>query len=419
MAVEKNQGLNGKRLAVIGGNNIMKEVSSFARANGLTVVSFAKSPKSAGHSFSDEKCYVDCTDPDLMLPLMKEKKIDAVLAFSGEQLLRKNVGWLSRSGYYYYATQAQWDVLMNKHHFKRAAAEYGIPTIPEYPVDPVRGTADVETFPVVVKPADNGGSSGVSICYDEESLTKAIRYALENSVTGDLLCEKYLTGEYFQFEVWMQDGKAYYPYVKERAFYPPIGSYPPQPYVDFYPSSALDLVSECLFSKLESMLLSLGVRNGSCMFQGFIEDGIPYIMDVAFRLSGGMDFKIVQTEKDVDLIASHIQFAFTNRFGTDFSGLCTPWQHAYAVVCLGLKNGTIASIGGLDAVREQPWVFDVLLHYKIGDHITSSGKFSQTGVRLFLEADDKGQLVRRIREITGMLDVRDENGSSMLLDPAF
>ena len=139
-------------------------------------------------------------------------------------------------------------------------------------------------------------------------------------------------------------------------------------------------------------------------------------MDVAFRLSGNMDFKIVQKEKHVDLISAHIQQAFTNRFGGDLSALMEPWRHTYAVVCIGLKNGTVASFEGLDAIESKPWIFDSFCHYKIGDHVTTSGQFSQTAIRLFLEADDRDQLRQRVNEIKGALDVKNENGESMLLD---
>lgn len=407
--------IRGKRLAVIGGNNIMQEVSEFARANGLTVATFAKSPRSAGHRFSDEPYYVDCKDPAVMLPLLREKNIDGVLAFSGEKLLRQNVGWLSRSGYHYYCTETQWDILMNKRHFKEYAARFGIPAVPEYPVDTERCTAEPGRYPVAVKPADNGGSSGVSICPDRESLTQAIRLALENSATGEVLCEKFLEGDYFQFEVWMQDGQPFFPYVKERIFYPPIGNLPTQPYIDIYPSSAKDLVADRLFAGTEAMLGELGVRNGSCMFQGIIEDGIPYIMDVAFRLSGGMDFKVVREETGVDLIASHILLALTGRFGGDLAALREPWKQCYAIVCIGLKNGRIASFEGLDAIAEKPWVFDCFTHYKPGDTITSSGRFSQTAVRLFLKAESREKLGDYVGEIAKLLDVKNEDGESMLL----
>lgn len=67
-------GFEGKRLAVIGGNTVMEEVRQFADKTGLKVIAVAKSRLSSVHRYSDEPCYADSTEPEVMLPLLKEKK---------------------------------------------------------------------------------------------------------------------------------------------------------------------------------------------------------------------------------------------------------------------------------------------------------------------------------------------------------
>ena len=94
-----SEGINGKQIAVIGGNNIMEEVCRFAKRNNITVVTIAGSAASPAHRYSDKQYFADCSDPLVMIPLLKENKIDAIVAISGEKMQRKIVDWIFQSGY--------------------------------------------------------------------------------------------------------------------------------------------------------------------------------------------------------------------------------------------------------------------------------------------------------------------------------
>ena len=54
--------LKGKRLAVFGANNVVDEVTAFARQHGIVLVSVGNVPEAPMHKVSDEHYYLDCTD---------------------------------------------------------------------------------------------------------------------------------------------------------------------------------------------------------------------------------------------------------------------------------------------------------------------------------------------------------------------
>lgn len=291
--VGKQQGLRGKRLLVIYGGQIAKEVNTCAEKYGIKVICFKPSKYSI---FALLYYAINKIIPQLMVCLVKARRIDGILLIRGERLIRRSISWLSRSAY----------------------------------------------------PSVNNG--------------------------------------------------------------------PPQPFIDFYPSVNRDIVEACLFDKIEKLMASLDIKNGSCMFQGIIDQGIPYIMDTAYRLSGGMDYRVVEEETSVGLIEAHILYALSNRFGHDFSRLREPYHQAYAILCIGLKNGTIAKIEGLDEISNKPYVFSLHQHYNIGHQVKTSGLFSQTGIRVFLTDTDRDKLKADIKEILGILRVDDAKGRSLLLD---
>lgn len=407
------ESLKGKRLAVFGANNVTEEVTAFARRHGIVLVSVGNIPEAPMHQVSDEQYYLDCTDEAVMLPFFKEKRIDGLLSCSGEMVIRKSVGWMAKTGFNYIATPHQWDVLMNKQHFKEACIRYGIPAIPSFRLE----DEDIP-FPVIVKPVDNGGSFGITVCHDRTEMKEAIAKAIKNSTVGEYLCEKFLEGPYFQFEIWRQNGKSYFPYTKGRVFYPAIGQSPCQPFIDLYPSPEADIIST-LYQPMSRLFDDLGVSNGSCMFQGIISNGVPYIMDNAFRLSGGMDFRVVREDKGIDLVACYMQHALAGKFGEDFSTLNSQFSSLsshYATICIGLKNGHIHSIRGIEDVKQLPYVYSLYQYYHEGDTMKYSGLFLQVLCRIFVKADNNVELKQHINSILNILEVEDENGHSLLLD---
>ena len=403
--------LEGKRLAVFGANNVIKEVTRFAKANEIILISVGNAPEAEMHKVSDEQYYIDCTDETAVKQLFDEKQIDGLLSCSGEAVIRRSVGFIERMGITYFATAHQWDILMNKQKFKEYASRFGIKKIPDY--DPMSPDID---FPVIVKPVDNGGSFGIRVCNNRQELEKAVEYAKENSLSGHVICEKFIDGDYFQLEIWRQNGKSYFPYTKERLFYAAVGDSPQQPFADIYPSTHHDLIAQELYAPMSEMFDELGVDNGSCMFQGIICDGYPYIMDTAFRLSGGMDFRVVEKDKGVDLVGSHMEYALTGKFGGDFSALSRPLNMSYATLCIGLKNGKIGKIIGLDKVSQKPYVYSLFTYYAEGEEMKYSGLFLQVLSRIFICGKDIYEVKRHMAEILQMIEVYDENVERMLRD---
>lgn len=406
-----NEALKGKRLAVFGANNVIEEVTRFARENEIVLISVGNVPDTAMHKVSQEQYYIDCTNEAAVKQLFAQEHIDGLLSCSGEAVIRHSVGFIEGMGIRYFATAHQWDILMNKQKFKEYASHFGIKKIPDY--DPMSKDID---FPVIVKPVDNGGSFGIRICNTYQELSEAVEYAREYSLSGNVICEKFIEGDYFQFEIWRQNGKSYFPYTKERLFYDAVGDSPQQPFADIYPSTSDALIMRELYAPMSQIFDSLGVDNGSCMFQGLIWNGYPYIMDTAFRLSGGMDFRVVEKDKGVDLVGSHMEYALTGKFGGDFSALSRPLNMSYATLCIGLKNGIIGKIIGLDKVSQKPYVYSLFTYYAEGDEMKYSGLFLQVLSRIFIRGKDIYEVKRHMAEIIQMIEVYDENGEPMLRD---
>lgn len=409
--------LSKKRLLVIGGNNVIDEISRFAKNNGVILISASNTKSSNIHTVSDEQYYVDVTDHDAMKELIRAKRIDGVFSCSSEEVVPHSIEYLSELGLPCYTTLPVWNTLMNKRHLKDTCDKYGIDTIPEYHVN--QETLQIEdnlSYPVVVKPVDSGSSAGLTVCYNKGQLLPALSFAKRKSKSGNLLIEKFVDAPFYQLEVYLKSGTPHLGYTKERVFYPAIPSCAPQPFLDIYPSSYNDRIEKEFFAKFSKLLVDLGIHDGSVQIQGLITDQHVYAMDVAYRLSGGMDYRPVAKERGINIVEQYLAYSITGEWGGDFSRCDEPFEHIYVTICVGLKNGLIKQISGLDIIKELPYVYDVFQYYQEGDKMTESGRFKQTLCRIFIQEKDKVTAMGRVSQVMNRITVTDGNGGSLLLN---
>ena len=89
---------------------------------------------------------------------------------------------------------------------------------------------------------------------------------------------------------------------------------------------------------------------------------------------------------------------------------------SYATLCIGLKNGIIGKIIGLDKVSQKPYVYSLFTYYAEGDEMKYSGLFLQVLSRIFIRGKDIYEVKRHMAEIIQMIEVYNENGEPMLRD---
>lgn len=417
------QGLKGKRLLVLGGNTICKEMREYADRYGVTLITAGNDPHALAHRYSDEQHYFDVADKDLLQSFVKDKHIDGILSFTSETLLGKTIQTVVDTGLPYHYSQERWDTLMDKVRFKEAALRHGVSVLRPLTITDA-ALLLTEGKKVVVKPTRAGGSFGITVCDRVGMLDEAIRTARKYSSDGSFFIERFLEGDYFQFEIWCSGGKRYMAYTKDRVNYPAEPGCARQPYCDIYPSARHDLYNKVFFGPLCSLFDEIGLTDGSVQFQGIIEappqpspngEGVPYIMDVAYRISGGMDFKVPMHAKGVDLVAGQMDYALTGKWMEDLKTLQTSLKGRLMTLSPGIRNGRIASVEGVEAIKALPYVYDYFQYYEEGEDFHNLGNFLQVFCRIFIEGTSREDLSAKAAEVMSLLRITDESGQDMLL----
>lgn len=179
------------------------------------------------------------------------------------------------------------DKLAMKDYF----SERGIP-VPRY--RPVESSGDLKNliagrgYPHIVKPVDSRGARGVLRLTEEVDLGWAFEQARSHSPSGRVMAEEYLEGPQVSTESLVIGGEActtgfsdrnyeflekYAPHIIENG-----GDLP-----SFLPEADQKKIRELVSGAVRSLGIENGVVKGDIVLSG----GEPYIIELAFRMSGG------------------------------------------------------------------------------------------------------------------------------------
>jgi len=143
-------------------------------------------------------------------------------------------------------------------------------------------------YPLVLKPVDSRGARGVLRILPGLDLKWAYERALDNSPTSRVMVERYLSGPQVSTESIVLNGRAYtlgfsdrnYEYLERYAPYivENGGELP-----SFLPQETQQAVCELV----EKAALTMGITEGVVKGDIVVHDGLPHVIELAARLSGG------------------------------------------------------------------------------------------------------------------------------------
>ena len=348
-----NSQLKGKKLLILGGAPNEIPIIERAQSFGVYVIvsdMYTDRNVSPGKDNADEYWDISWSDVDALAEKCVECGVDGVLGGFSEIKVESLIQLCTRLGFPCYVNQEQLAITRNKVLFKRECAKYGVPTIKEY-----SSKDDVDEYPVIVKPVDRAGSIGVGIAWNKKELDEAYETAVEKSLSGNVIIEKYITDsteidahyavsngeislmvldDIIQAKGNQEDSK-----VVQSAW--------------MYPSKYQDKFLSSVDFTLRDMIRGMGINDGTIFFSGFANnDGDFSFFECGFRLWGEQEFNYDYLQSGVnylDLYIYHALLGSTNDIPRntdlvpDLKGV---------EINLYVKGGEIKTIKGLDVIRD-------------------------------------------------------------------
>ena len=412
-----NKGIMEKRLLILGGMRISCEIVRKAKEMGVFTIVADYNPieLSPAKVIADEALNLNVIDVDAVVKTIKDKRIDGVIVGFNDMLLPYYAEICQKAKLPCYGTKEQFELLISKNRYKALCREFGVPTIPEYSID----DEDI-VYPVLVKPVDNSGSRGITICHNRQDLLKAVEIGRKASKTGQVLIERYMDGPEVTVFWTFQDGNHYLSALGNRHVkYNQGHDVIPLPVGYTFPSVFLPKYRKEVEENCKRMFRHIGIKNGMMFMQCKVENSTCYVYDLGFRLTGSLEYKILERVCGYNPLEMMIEFALTGQMGKEsvadkaYPQFNTP---AFNVSCL-CAPGMIKDITGIDKVRKFPEVEDVVVAHAPGEIITEQmkGLLAQITVRVLGSVTNKNDLFPIMQEINNTIRIIGNDGKNLLL----
>lgn len=407
--------LAGKKLLILGAYSTEIEIIDAAKELGLyTIVTDNHDnwDDAPAKYESNEALNISWSDINALKDYCEKEDVDGVLSgFSENRVLQGEL--LSRAiNKPFYADGADLDTILDKLKFKKACADAGLVVPRKYCID------DEVEFPVIVKPADNGGSRGITICYTKEDLSLAYEKAILFSKNKKVVIEEYINADdvmvFFNVHNGIADFSAMCDRIMvrfdERITQLPVGY--------MYPSKHINTFITYNLKKFKKLIYDLRIKNGLIAFQSFVRgnDVIPF--DPTYRLDGTTSYHITDKCTGVNSLKMLISYSLTGKMGDDeyISTHENPFFKKYCFqLPVLLKSGTIAHIEGIDRIREMDDVIHVRQLLFVGDQLDKKADFSQMLCRIHMVSDSLSDIEKNISDIFDYLKVYGRNNEDLIL----
>ncbi len=403
----------GKKLLVLGATRLMAEIVREAQRYGAYVIVVDYNEEAPAKSIADEKLLLDATDVEGLSEYVLKNNVDGILTGFADSLLPAYIQLCAKTNRPCYLTEQMLKLSTDKNYFKQLCRRFQISTIREYNAE-----EKITNFPLIVKPVDNSGSRGISICENASQLQDGIQTALACSKSKSILIEDYLLYPESTVFYYFIEGKPYLISVSDRHVAYIRDGFVRLPTGYTFNSGKMNWFYETVHPKFSEMFKFMGVRNGLIFIQGFLtdDDFIPY--EAGFRLTGSLEYRIFEKMYQANTLGILIDYALNGNTedildGTDF---VNNDRKAYNLSVL-IKPGKIEKIVGIDEVCAHNNVLSSFNTYETGDVLpeNSWGKLAQIGLRFFYYGDDA-----TCEEILSLVDhhlhVFNEHGDDLIIN---
>ena len=404
--------LSGKKLLILGAYESEAEIVREAKRLGIyTIVTDNHTDWSMAPAkyVADEAWDISWSDIELLSKKCMEEKIDGCLAGFSERRVGCAQQLCNVLGLPFYSDGARLDIIFDKCKFKNACRECNIRVPKEYDL------AEGVKYPVIVKPVDNGGTKGITICYSDEQLDKACDTAKSLSDSGKITIEEYLTSDEAVIYYYVQNGNAVFVAMCDRYVYKQKDRVQlPTAYV--FPSRYTKRSFESIDKKIQNLFKRLGVANGAMFLQAFVVDGEPVIYEPGYRLNGARENYILSAVNGIDSMDMLINYSLLRSMADyDIVAKNDPYLHGKYGCKLSplIGLGKIADIRGMDRIADLPSVVKVVYNNNIGDEI-DDGKMGT--LQQVIVEDSLERLKDTIDFIQDNVEYVDSNGKSMMLE---
>ena len=299
------------KIAVIGANYQYLSFYKQAKALGYEIYSFARAcDDNPCWEIADHHYDLAFKDKEKILEICKQEGVQGVTTFLLESALPCMYYVAEGLGSPCNSKECQ-ALTANKYTMREQMRKCGV-SIPAYQAIKSKSEKIDIPFPVIVKPADSGGSRGVTLVNNQEELDAALDRAFVYSANQTVMIEQFIVGREFSIESISFKGKHYVlqitdkvtteaPYFVELAHHQPA---------DLTLKQRTDIANLTI-----QMLNALKIENSAGHTEIKMDaNGVPYVIEMGPRMGGDyISSDLVRLSTGYDFVKGVLEVA-TGRF---------------------------------------------------------------------------------------------------------
>ena len=405
--------MSPRKLLILGASAAEIFIVERARKMGVyTIVSdhYTDRTLSPAKNFADEAWDISWTDFDALSAKCRERGVNGVLAGFSEFRVHSMIKLCGILGLPAYITEEQLFKTADKTEFKKCCQKYGVPVVPAFaPDDPEM------IFPVIVKPADRGGSIGIAVAHNREEYENAKTHALELSPCGNVVVEKYM-GDCTKFDVYyvVRAGVPELVASNDTVMCPRAKGQEILQAAWTFPSASESVYREKIDVSVRKMLRGLGIIDGYITISGFVDANREmYIFETGFRLSGDFSFKYTERvfgRNYIDMLIGHALRGNATNIPRELGNTAT--AHAMIAVNYFAKDGRAKNVKIDEKLKNSENAELILCEF--GSKYDSHGGLLKKSAMLFCHGKTMPEAAKTYEEFFDAYDLTDENGASLV-----
>lgn len=368
-----------KTVLIISGGIEAADAARRAKELGYYVVVSDRDPEAPGFAFADSCLIADVYSPTETAAAAerynrKIRRIDGVICVAADAPVTAATVCqrLGIKGLPLHTAQTACDKLAMKQRFSEAGVPVPWFAAVETP-QALQRIAIERGNNLVIKPVDSRGSRGVQRIAQVADITKAFMLAREHSPTDRVMVEEYLEGPQVSTESIVVDGKCFTPGFSDRN-YEYLERYAP-----FFIENGGDLPSQLsdeIQFKVRDVVAkaakALGIFDGTVKGDIVVNNGQPYVIELAARLSGGFFCtREIPLNTGVDFLGAALRLAVGDEISQEE---LEPKHQTPVIQRYAFPNpGKIVRITGAEDARKVLGITDVIVTAKPGDVIPPAG----------------------------------------------
>lgn len=381
---------------LLGGIHYLLPVIKAAHEQGYYVITADNVPDNVAHKHSDEYVNVSIVDKEAVLAEAQRRQIDGIISFGVDPGVEAAAYVQEQMHLPSMGLYESVRILQNKDLFRAFLRDNGF-NVPE-----ARGYSSLEGalrdtdwlhFPMIVKPTDSAGSKGVTCVDSMAEYEKAVRYAFDKSIKGNIIVEQYLekVGCSSDTDSFLLDGQfCFMSFNAQRFDVDAANPYAPSAYT--WPSTFPEHEAY-LTSELQRLMDLLHMQTSVFNIETRIAtDGKPYIMECTPRGGGNRLCEMLRYATGVDMITAQVRAAV----GDSVEGVeQKPYNGHWAEIILHApKAGRFAGLA--INPNQKAEVVEVDLWVKEGNRVESFRGANDAIGTLVLRFEDKENMERAI-----------------------